>query len=52
LPCLSLFVFFETNNFQTIWLKDLLYHKNSFYVLNPCAKLYRKLWKSHIIKNN
>jgi hypothetical protein len=26
--------------------------QNAFYVLNPCAKLYRKLWKSHRIKNN
>jgi hypothetical protein len=39
--CLLLFGVYNINNFQTILINSLLFHNNSFYVSNLCAKLYR-----------
>ena len=39
--CLLLFGVYNINNVQTILINSLLFHNNSFYVSNLCAKLYR-----------
>jgi hypothetical protein len=50
--CLLLFGVYNINNFQTILVNSLLFHNNSFYVSNLCAKLYRKPLRNHRKRSN
>jgi hypothetical protein len=50
--CLLLFGVYNINNFLTILINSILFHNNSFYVSNLCAKLYRKPLRNHRKQSN